>query len=125
MSESLTDVVFGLMVMITLVIAIWAPLTLATAQKSTTDRTLYVLFSVFLAAELAVTFLLRRSFHGSYVSAALFGLLILLSLAGSLLLLLLGVTLSFARRHERPVGTVIAACLSGAVFVALCVTLLR
>jgi FtsH-binding integral membrane protein len=113
------------MVMITLVITIWAPLTLATAQKSTTDRTLYVLFSVFLAAQLGVTFLLGRSFHRSYVSAGLMGLLILLSLAGSLLLLLLGVTLSLARRHERPVGTVIAACLSGAVFIALCVALLR
>jgi hypothetical protein len=125
MSESLTDVVLGLMVTMTLVIAIWAPLTLATAQKSTTDRTLYVFFSVFLAAQLGVTFLLRRLFHGSYVSAALFEFLMLLSLAGSLLLLLLGVTLSFSRRRERPVDTVIAACLSGAVFVALCVTLLR
>ena len=125
MSESLTLIVLGLMVTITLLIAIWAPLTLAKAQKSTTDRTLCVFFSVFLAAQLGVTFLLGRSFHASYVSAALLGLHVLLSLAGSLFLLSLGVTLAFGRRHERPVGIVIAACLSGAVFVALCVTLLH
>ena len=98
---------------------------LAKAQKSTSDRTLCVFFSILLAAQLGVTFLLGRSFHASYVSAALSGLQVLLSLAGSLLLLSLGVTLSFARRHKRPVGTVIAACLSGGVFVALCVTLLH
>ena len=41
------------------------------------------------------------------------------------MLLLLGVAISFARWRERPVGPMMAACLSGALFVGLCIAFLR
>jgi hypothetical protein len=125
MPEWLTLVLLGLMLTITAVIAFWAVLTLVTVSKSAASRTLYVLFSVFLAAEIGVALLLRTSFYSSYGSAALWAFLILVSLGGSLMLLFLGAAICFARWSERPFGTVIGACLSGAVFVALLVTCLR
>ena len=125
MPESLTVIVLGLMATTTFVIGTWAALTLVTVPKLRTNRGLYVFFSLFLAAEIVVAFLLRRSFHASYGSTALWGLLCLLALIGSLMLLLLGVAISFARWRERPVGPVMAACLSGALFVGLCIAFLR
>jgi len=121
MSESLTIIVAGLMVAFALLVVFWTALTLVKTQKTREDHTLYICFSVSLAALLGIAFLLPRSFYSDYLLA----LFMLLSWAGSLLLLVLGVVISIGRRRERQVGTVIAACLSGALFIGFCVTVLR
>jgi hypothetical protein len=125
MSESLTLVVALLMITISFVITAWAAFTLTLRKKSKTDQTLYILFSVLLATQPGVVFLLRNSFHASYLSAALFFLFILCSLAGSFLLFVLGIVLWFALRRERPFAIAAATCLSAAAFTALCFAILR
>ena len=115
----------ALIVTISFVITTWAALTLALRKKSTTDRTLYIVFSVVLPAQLAIFLLLRGSFHAGYLSALLFILSVLFLVPGGLLLLILVIVPSFAFRRERPFAIITATCLSAVVFTALCFGIVR
>lgn len=127
MSETITFVVGASLLVVTLVILFWAALTLVQSQRPQNDLLFHCCFSGLLATLLVVNFLIRSHIHASYMSAALFGFLMLLSWVASLLLLVVGIVLAVsARRRRAPyVHVLVATGLSVLVFTALCLAFLR
>ncbi len=127
MSEGISLILLAVALIVTLVIVIWAALTLVTVEKSDRNKTLYLIFSATLPSMLLVMYAMRTYLYPSHLSGALAGFLLLCGWVGTLILCLCGIRFVLsARRHREPfVRLLVGAFLSGSIFLASCIVAFR
>jgi hypothetical protein len=125
MSNAIALTFLALALVVALVIVIWAALILGKADGSDQDKRIHLWFSGTLPAGLLLLYFFQNSLGRNYFDVFLLFVLELLAWVGSLVLCLSGIKLVVsARRHQKPfMSLLLAAFLTGSIFIAGCIAL--